>query len=47
MPEELADTYEVRVKLDAGPFAIDDSEPTVLSKSELVPAEKPKKPDEK
>jgi hypothetical protein len=47
VPEELADTYEARVKLNAGPFAIDDSKPTVLRKSQLAPVEKVKKADGK
>jgi hypothetical protein len=36
----LADEYQVHFSMkSAGPFAIDDSEPTVIRKSELKPAE--------
>ncbi|MGO8689449.1 MAG: hypothetical protein ACLQLG_07425 [Thermoguttaceae bacterium] len=32
----LADRYEVRVKLSAGPFAVDDAQPTILRKTQLT-----------
>jgi hypothetical protein len=34
----LADRYEVRVKFNAGPFAVDDSQPTIVRKAQLTPA---------
>jgi hypothetical protein len=33
----LADEYRVKVKMKAGPFAVDDSGETVLKKAQLVP----------
>jgi hypothetical protein len=36
----LADEYQVKLTMKAGPFKIDDSEPTVIRKTELMPAEK-------
>jgi hypothetical protein len=35
----LADQYRVRVKMTAGPLAVDDSEPTILHKADLAPDE--------
>jgi hypothetical protein len=34
----LADEYRVRVKLDAGPFAVEETEPLVIRKAELEAA---------
>jgi hypothetical protein len=36
----LADEYKVSVKMDAGPFEVQQSEPAVIRKSEIQPAEK-------
>jgi hypothetical protein len=38
VPSELADEYKVKVAFKAGPFAIEESEPTVIRKAELQPA---------
>jgi hypothetical protein len=38
VPSDLADWYQVRVKMRAGPFAVDDSQPTIIPKSQLLPA---------
>jgi hypothetical protein len=39
----LAEEYQVHVQLSAGPFAIDDSKPTIIRKSELQPKKKDSK----
>jgi hypothetical protein len=35
VPSELAEQYQVRVKMNGGPFSIDDSQPTIIRKAQL------------
>jgi len=37
VPEELADSYSVKVKMEGGPFKIDENAESMIPKSSIIP----------